>query len=257
MAFQADLKKLGLSDKEAAVYQASLELGEATVQQIAKRSKVARATTYLILDSLMKMGLVSQYEEEGKTQFVPEAPTQLERLLHKQEEELKDRQADLGRLLPKLEAFMRFSDQRPVVRYFSGVEGLRTMRAEMTKLSTSKDIWYSLTPGDHLRAVFGDEVPAQYTYVGPRAAKGIQHKVIFTTSSDKFRRQILRVSAEEKAERHFVPPEKFRSSSGMTIFRDRIAIATFTGQVGGVIIESPSAALMMRELFLLAWSSLE
>ncbi len=256
MPFHAELKKLGLSDKEAAVYQASLELGEATVQQIAKKSKVARATTYLILDSLMKMGLVSHYEEEGKTQFVPEAPIQLERLLHRQEEEIQDRKADLGKLLPKLQAFMQSSDQRPVVRYFSGVEGLRTMRAEMTKLSTSKDTWYSLTPGDHLRAVFGEEVPAQYTYVGPRAAKGIKHKVIFTTTSDKFRRQLLQISKEERAERRFVSPDKFRSSSGMTILRDRIAIATFSGQVGGVIIESPSAALMMKELFLLAWDCL-
>jgi HTH-type transcriptional regulator, sugar sensing transcriptional regulator len=257
MPFQADLKKLGLSDKEADVYEASLELGEATVQQIAQKSKVARATTYLILDSLMKRGLVSDYEHDDKTKFIAESPTQLKRLLDRQEEELRDRQADLGRLLPKLQAFIRSSDQRPVVRYFSGVEGLKTMRGEMAQYSTSKDTWYSLTPLDHLRAVFNDEGDDYYTYANTRAAKGIQHKVIFTTASDKLRRQRLMSAREQRAERRFVPPEKFRSSSGMTIFRDRIAIATFTGHVGGAIIESPSAALMMRELFLLAWDFLE
>jgi HTH-type transcriptional regulator, sugar sensing transcriptional regulator len=257
MPFETELKKLGLSDKEAAVYQASLELGEATVQQVAKKAQVARATTYLILDSLMKMGLVSRYEHDNKTQFIPEAPSQLERLLHRQEEELHSRQADLSELLPKLQAFMRSSDQRPVVRYFSGVEGLKTMRAEMTRYSTNKDVWYSFTPIDLLRAVFGDEVRGQYTYAGTRAAKGIRHKVIFTTSSESLRKQRLTTAEDERAERRFVPPERFRSSSGMTIFRDRIAIATFTGQVGGVVIESQSAADMMKEFFLLVWDSLE
>ena len=257
MRFETELKKLGLSDKEAAVYEASLELGEATVQQIAKKSGVARATTYLILDSLMKRGLVSQYSQDHKTKFVPEPPTQLERFLHRQEEELHERQADLGRLLPKLQAFMGASDQRPVVRYFTGVEGLRTMRAEMTQYSTSKDMWYSLTPIDHLRAVFGEQPGNHYTYALTRAAKGIRHKVIFTTSSEKLRQQRVLKAFEERAERRFIPPEKFRSTSGLTIFRDRIAIANFSGQVGGVIIESPAAALMMKELFLLAWDCLE
>ena len=257
MPFHTELKKLGLSDKEAAVYQALLELGEATVQQIAQKSKVARATTYLILDALMKVGLVTHYEHDDKTKFIAESPTQLKRLLDRQQEELKSRQADLGRLLPKLQAFIRSSDQRPVVRYFSGLEGLKTMRSEMVQYSTHKDIWYSLSPFDYLRLVFGDETRGQYTYADTRAAKGIQHKVIFTTLSDKIRQEMLRTAKKERSERRFVPPERFRSTSGMTIFRDRIAIATFSGQVGGVIIESPSVALMMRELFLFAWECLE
>lgn len=38
------LKELGLADKEARVYLASLELGSDTVQNIAKKSGVNRAT---------------------------------------------------------------------------------------------------------------------------------------------------------------------------------------------------------------------
>ena len=54
MALETELKKLNFSDKEARVYLALLELGEAPVQKIAEKAKVNRATTYVILESLKK-----------------------------------------------------------------------------------------------------------------------------------------------------------------------------------------------------------
>ena len=41
------LEEFGLSEKEAKVYMASLEIGEATADQIAKHSGVNRSTTYV------------------------------------------------------------------------------------------------------------------------------------------------------------------------------------------------------------------
>ena len=43
-----------LSEKEAAVYLAALQLGWVPVQDIAKLSKVNRATTYVMIESLKK-----------------------------------------------------------------------------------------------------------------------------------------------------------------------------------------------------------
>ena len=43
----------------------------------------------------------------------------------------------------------------------------------------------------------------------------------------------------------------------MTILLDRIAIGTFAGKAGGVIIESANMADMMRRLFELAWIGAE
>lgn len=95
MLFEADLTKLGLSDKEAAVYLAALALGAGPVQPIARRAQVARATTYLVLESLMKRGLVTQYEEGKKTVFVAEPPQQLAQLLEKQESVIQEKRQHL------------------------------------------------------------------------------------------------------------------------------------------------------------------
>jgi len=73
-----ELQDLGLSEKEARVYLAALELGQTTADKLAKHAKVNRSTTYVQLESLMKVGLMSTHEERKKTVFAPESPELLE-----------------------------------------------------------------------------------------------------------------------------------------------------------------------------------
>lgn len=53
------LQKIGLQQKESAVYLALLELGTADVSGIAKKAGIKRPTCYLVLDDLKNRGLVS------------------------------------------------------------------------------------------------------------------------------------------------------------------------------------------------------
>ncbi|MAF35405.1 hypothetical protein CMO91_06205 [Candidatus Woesearchaeota archaeon] len=253
MVFQKELKRLGLKDKEAAVYVACLELGPSPVQQISRKAQVVRATTYVVLEALLERGLVTQYKEGKKTLFSAEPPRQLLRLLEKQEETIAEKKHDLEQLLPELQVIMKGAgDARPFVRYFDGLEGLRAMRQEMVMYTQAGDTWYNFTPMDHLDAVFGRD---ELLYVDQRKAKGIKSKTIFTTKSDKLRKEILELAKPESAERRYITPEQFPSASGMTIYRNRIAIGSFTGKVGGVVVESDEISGMMQHLFELAWTA--
>ena len=118
-----ELQDFGLSEKEAHVYLAALEIGRATADQLAKHSKIVRSTTYVQLDSLMKMGLMSTYEEGKKTYFAPESPELLKRLLLKQKEEMNTKEQELSALLPALLQQFEGAGERPVVRFFSSKEG--------------------------------------------------------------------------------------------------------------------------------------
>lgn len=249
MEFITELKKLGLKDKEAAVYVACLELGPSPVQNIARKAKVVRATTYVILESLTEIGLVTQFKEGKKTLFVAEPPRQLVSLIEKQQAELHDKQRELNELLPQLQVIMKAGEGRPSVRYFSGIDGLRAMRQEMVMYTQPGGVWYNYTPMDHLMGIFPADEAA---YVKQRVAKGIRSQTIFTTKSPKFRDAFMALSTK-MIERRYVPPEIYDSSSGMTIFRDRIAIGTFSGKIGGVILDSESMANLMRSQFELAW----
>lgn len=97
MPFIQELKHLGLKDKEAAVYVAALQLGPSPVQVIARKAKVVRATTYVILEDLLKKGLVTSYKEEKKTLFSAEPPRQLMRLIEIEEEQLQDKKGNSKR----------------------------------------------------------------------------------------------------------------------------------------------------------------
>ncbi len=251
MILQKELKKLGLKDKEAAVYLACLELGPAPVQKISRKAKVVRATTYVVLTALAQKGLVTQFKEGKKTLFSAEPPRQLMRLIEKQEEHIQEEKSELELLLPELQTLMK-TGQGIFVRYFDGIEGLKSMRQEMVMYSPPGDIWYNFSPMDHLEAVFG----RHEINTTQRIAKGIRSKTIFTTKSEKLKHEVLSTAASEASERRFVSADDFPSASGMTIFRNRIAIGSFTGKLGGVIVESDEIADMHRRLFELAWAGL-
>lgn len=254
MEFIKELKKLGLNDKEASVYVACLTLGSSPVQNIAHKAKVVRATTYVILEALMQRGLVTHFKQGKKTLFSAEPPRQLLRLIEKQEEELKEQHHDLEKLLPELQMLMKSADEKPSVRYFEGKEGLHAMRQEIVMYCGPEDTIYSFTPTDYLNVVFPENTE---TFNLQRAAKKIKAKTIFTTKSEKLRDTLLNRTIKDFNERRWISPQYFPSTSGMTIYRDRIAIGTFAGKLNGVIIESQPMAEMMRRVFYLAWHGTE
>lgn len=250
MEFVTELKKIGLSDKEAGVYLACVELGAATVQMIARKAKVVRATTYVVLEALAKMGLVTEFKEGKKTLFMPEPPRQLLRVLDRQREAVEEREDLLKRMLPELQALLKANGERPSVRYFSGKEGLRAIRQEIVLYTKPGSEIVSLTPADYLEGVFPED---DHTFYRQRAAKGIRSKTIFTTTSEEFKRRLLSPEFAELSERIYIAPKYFSSRSGLTVFEDRIAMSTYSGVAGGVVISNRSMAEMMRAFFYFAW----
>lgn len=254
MEYIQELTSLGLKDKEAAVYLASLELGPSPVQPISKKAKVVRATTYVILESLMQMGLITKYKEGKKTLFSAEPPHQLLRLLERQQEVVQEKHRDLEMILPELQMLTKVIGEKPSVRYFEGKEGLRAIRQEMIMYCRPGDTFYNFTPADHLIAVFPDD---EGTHSPQRVSRQIFSKTIFTTHSEKVKKLWGSQKAMSLSQRRYISPEKFPVSAGMTIYRNRIGIGSYTGKLFGVVIESDQMADMMRSLFELAWESAE
>ena len=127
-----ELVNLGLSEKEARVYLAALELGKSAVQKISQKAGVNRATTYVIIEGLMKKGLMSSATEDKKQYFYAETPEKLSLLFKIQEAELKNKQEGLQKLLPNLKAISNIAEEKPVVRYFVGKEGLKSISEELS-----------------------------------------------------------------------------------------------------------------------------
>jgi sugar-specific transcriptional regulator TrmB len=61
------LSESGLSKKEIAIYLSVLELGQATILQIADKSKIKRPTIYDLVPMLINKGFVTEIQKGKKT----------------------------------------------------------------------------------------------------------------------------------------------------------------------------------------------
>ena len=244
----SNLINLGLSDNEAKVYMAMLELGSATVLEISAKAGVNRPTTYVQIESLKKMGLVSSQMKGKKQLFIAESPDQLEFVIDRERKAIEDKKEELKKILPELASLFSVSGDKPQVRFFEGKEGLMKMQDELLKSKIKEVVGFTTTEG--VLNVFPDHVK---NYAPRRVQKGIKARTIYT---DK-RGAILKRNDEPMLrEAKFVPPDKFPFKSDITIYSDNIAISALEGKAVGVIITHKELADSFRALFNLLWSSL-
>ncbi|HEY1074762.1 MAG TPA: helix-turn-helix domain-containing protein [Patescibacteria group bacterium] len=123
------LVKLGLSEKEAKVYLATLELGTDTAQNIALKADVNRATTYVTLEKLMNQGLVTTSEEGKKTVFTASDPHELTHYLEEQKREIESKKQYLDGAISQLMAVYNAKSGKPTVRFYQGGEGIAALNA--------------------------------------------------------------------------------------------------------------------------------
>ncbi|MBI4708813.1 MAG: hypothetical protein HY764_01255 [Candidatus Portnoybacteria bacterium] len=92
------------------MYLASLELGQSTVQEIAKKAGINRPTSYFIIDGLIKKGLMSSFHKGKKQYFVAADPDNLEEILEKEKVNIDEKKKVLGKILPQLQSLIEIRE---------------------------------------------------------------------------------------------------------------------------------------------------
>lgn len=123
------LRKAGFSDKEVDVYRAMLATGPATATSIADRAHVNRSTTYVILDSLTKRGLVSNTGSGAVALFDAGKPTRLVEYFKRASDHFRDLARTAESLLPSLEKQAKAHIAEPDPMYGAALSSLGKMRA--------------------------------------------------------------------------------------------------------------------------------
>lgn len=243
------LIKLGLSEKEAKVYLSTLELGEDTVQNIGKKAGVNRATTYVILEKLMGLGLVSTVEHDKKAKFIAENPSELANILEEQQRELEGRKHQLDDLMNQLMAVYNTKKGKPTVRYFEGADGLETLDKLGVEALKKGGEQLSIMPVDIVEKLFSNR---RASGVNNRVKMGVRSRTIYTHTEpipEEVNKQQLRDAI-------FLPREKLPINASVQIHPDwGVKFYTFEeGHYLGVLIQSPVLANNMKVIFDLAWA---
>ena len=117
MAPKTILAELGLTQKEAAVYLATMELGQASVMRIAEKASVKRPTTYVILRNLQEKGFVEALPKGNTTLYQAIDP---ELLIRDSEQRIERARA----ILPELRSLLNSAPGKPKVRFYEGKKAI-------------------------------------------------------------------------------------------------------------------------------------
>ena len=236
------LLQLGLDDKEASIYLASLELGPCAIQDIAKKSGIKRSTIYGIISDLKTRNLFTETVKGKKRLFIAASPETLGSLIERQ-------RTLLEKILPELRGISNTELGKPKIRFYETLEEVRSVYSSTIE-GTHNEI-LSIASYESGSLFLGREWIANY--IRKRVEKGIANRAIISnalssseiTSSDA---TSLRQTKLLPSGKHFV--------TDIEIYGDKILIVSFEKEHWAVVIESETISAMMKMVFSIMWDGL-
>jgi sugar-specific transcriptional regulator TrmB len=234
------LQKLGLTQSEAKVYLALLELGPSLAGAVIKKTGLHRATTYQILQRLIEKGLVSSIVVGKKRHFEAAEPKRLYDVLKQHEEALKE-------ILPSLIAKREAAKEKQTVTVFQGANGIRSvMDTMMEELGTGgKYLAFGVS------GYFRELMPSYWDLWQKRKIRQkIKSYIIFNEALKKTNPKLLKDYFGQS--RYHSP--KFTSMTDTMIYRDTVVLFIWTAKPPiVVVIKSKENAKSYANQFQMMW----
>ncbi len=244
-----DLVHLGLSEKEAEVYLALLELSPATIQDVAEKAAVNRSSTYLLVEALRERGIVSTTVEGKKQLFIAEPPERLLAIVRMQQKELEEKERTLLSSIPMLNAVYNAKNAKPRIQYFEGMQWASTVRdllfeaegeiIQIVPLDQSETIADILKKRpDHFEKLRAENIPVRGLMVMdvPDATK---------------------IPDVPNAQMRVVSGREFPVHAEITVRGDTVLLFSYKSNLLSVVITNAEFAESIRALFNMAWHGKE
>ena len=233
------LKSIGLSENQAKVYLAGLELGPTSILELARVSGVKRTTIYSVMEELLDHDYFTTLKKEGKKQYLAIDPDSLKHLI-------AERHETLTHNLPELRALYSLSPVKPKVIFYEGVENLKRILWQIRK---EKVTYCHVDPNQQaLIDLIGlDEFEKMLQYSD-------QHQIERRIITDKTSFAIERAKLAQYFRRYRFLPGKYRGLlTRQYIWGNKVAIIILKKEPVVVVIEDPDFAKMQKMLFDALW----
>jgi sugar-specific transcriptional regulator TrmB len=236
----ASLRAVGFSTNEALVYLATLELGQASIWEIAKKSGIKRPTCYVLLEELAFRGFASSANDGKRVIYSVSSPKQLLQAVER-------RQERFIKSLAQLEGVASKSPQKPTVRLYEGVSGV--MEAYNLSLEQPKGNEILIYGTAQVQISYGEFIAE---YLKKRVKKGISARALLPDK--ELSRQVMLKDKAELRQTRFLPENKFDPTTEINVFGESITyIAHSEKEPFGTVIESSSLARLEKQRFELLW----
>lgn len=239
------LAQFGLKPQEAVVFLSCLQLGEASVGQIAKDSGIQRTFVYDVVADLVGKGIFSQTETEGVKKY---SSISIDQFKQKQLEKFKEFEG----IIPEIRVLQSSKGDQPKVKFFTGREGIITTLYDPINLLKKGDEVLAYATG---RGFYEQEKEFADQYMKDRVKKGIWSRSIATNAAET--RYFTDKNEEQMRETRLVPIDKFDFTNEINIYANKVSIMSMKEELLAIIIESESVAKTQRMIFELAWRGAE
>ncbi len=240
MKLISKLKKLGLNQREAEVYVATLELGEATIQEIARQAGLKRPTVYNIIENLRSRKMVSIAIRGKKRKFIAAGSNELTAIIRERNEVLEE-------IIPEIKVMGGLEGNvKPKVRLFEGIEGVKTY------------LQGTLDAGQPVKAFVDYKVAYKFmgSYIDKYVKKRIKNKIPIQVIApyESVGLNVQKKDRKDLREIRLIPPKNFPIEIEMEIYGNCVGIISFSKKnLLAVLIENKKIARSMRSIFDFAW----
>jgi sugar-specific transcriptional regulator TrmB len=245
-----ELLKLGLTDEEAKVYLACLEIHGGPVSVIAKKAGVHRVSCYHTLENLLQKQLLSQYNRNGVKCFAPENP---EKLI-----ELAQERMNLAKgLLPQLKSLASDLAFKPKIRFYEGRDGVERVFTESLNVASPQGSRKEILGYTDLQTAtsFFPQFFERYTH--EKLRRNIKTRYLSPTTVESV--HVLHPFLPKGYDRNLIEillvnKEQFPFENEVLIFGNAVGIVSLNpDELLGLIVESATFARTMKAVFDLAW----
>ncbi|MEP0072904.1 MAG: helix-turn-helix domain-containing protein [Marinomonas sp.] len=244
---QQAFEQLGLTPREAQLYQTLLKLGPSSIRDIAEHSGINRGTAYESLKQLQSKGVVSYFPKGKRRFFTAENPDILLNLAEEKRTRLdKTIESLKNTIIPNLH------QQQPDyhhtnVRYYEGDDGIEwVLRDILNVVSTQDHKEYCVFSSKPIRPYLYRPFP---NYTKQRVKLGINVKVIALGDGGE---------EAELSERKWIKTEGSVDASYIAIYPPKCAIISLASNnfPSAVVLESKDIAKAQQIIFDTLWKML-
>jgi sugar-specific transcriptional regulator TrmB len=236
MNLKASLKQFGLNKKQTDTYIACLELGEASAYKISQHTKLPRSTCYEVFNELIKRKLVTTFRKKKVKYYT----------VNNIKEAIEHEKSNLSNLegaLPEFNALYKSGTEKPNVRLYEGISGMKTV---VNEIDNEADEVLGISNAEML-IHFG---PFWEKHIQKRVANKIPARTIIT-DSEKARERAEKGPKELRTVK--IIPAKFVHNSTIVIWKNKVAVFTYKKEMMAFIIESSEYAKSQKQMFEFMW----
>lgn len=241
-----ELENIGLGEDEATVYAAGLELGPASVLELARKTGVNRTTLYAVLDRLLAERLFAKTIAGKKTLYVAEPPEKLKMLL-------QERLSTLNTVLPELLLLGRKGVFKPVMKYVEGIEGIKNVYRE--SLQSKEKAVFAFVGVERLTArskVLNEFWENEYR-IG-RQNNGVHGKVIIPDNTEG--RALKAKDATHNRESRMVPASTYNFEGEVLMYDNVVCFLSYTeDEEFALSLESKAITKTMKMIWSIVWTT--